>query len=194
MKTKNILTSYLKSYKSVSNWDTLRPARTADYLPAILEAVDGDILEIGAHRGDTTKVLCEIAAKFNRSVYVIDPWDGRQEGDAAIFNIFTANTNKYSNLKYHRAGSETSSAIEFMSDKKLSYLLVDGLHTYNAVCNDIYNYAKLIHQHGVLCVDDWTGPYGFSPEIQRATFDSIGDRFELIDCPPQLIERYFVRN
>lgn len=194
MKTKNILTSYLQSYKPVSNWDTLRSDRTAQYLSAILEVVDGDILEIGAHAGHTTKVLCEIAEKFNRNVYVIDPWDGRQEGDSAIFNVFTANTSKYSNCHYHRAGSEVASSIEFMANKKLSYLLVDGLHTYNAVCNDIANYAKLINQYGVLCVDDWTGPYHFSPEIQRATFDSIGDRFELIDCPHQLIERYFVRN
>lgn len=191
------LQKYLNNYEASPKWDTRRTERTEEILRIILTEADGDILEVGAHSGTTTKVFCEIAKQFNRHVYVIDPWDNRQQGNKSAYDAFVRNTSGLDNLTVIRAGSETDNAkntIGQIAKLEIAFYLLDGLHTKDAVANDIVSYCKFISVGGVLCVDDWTGPYGFSAAIQQSTSANLPKNFTALKCPDTFIERYFIRN
>lgn len=185
--------SFIDANKTESPWDIHRTERTQKILPIILENVLGDILEIGAHQGTTTRILCETGAKFNRHVFVIDPWDGRQEGGGETYNLFMANCGNYKNLTVLKHGSETKFAIDGVKDKSFAYILIDGLHTYEAVKSDLDNFKHLVNVSGVICVDDWHGPYGFSEAIRNSVNNNITPEYKLLSVPNNFIETYIVR-
>lgn len=189
---RNIVEAFFKDYQPNSSWDVDRTARTKLLLPQILERVDGDILEIGAHCGTTTQVFCEAAEKLGRKVHVVDPWDGRQEGSGEVYNVFAANTGRFSNLTVHKMGSEKPEVLEAIKDCRFAFILIDGLHSYDAVVNDFTKYRHLLVPNGVICVDDWTGPYDFSSEIRRAIHSHLGE-FTILASPDALIEKYLTR-
>lgn len=190
---RDILTSFFANYTAIVHWDIERMSRQRILLPQILEKVEGDILEIGAHQGDSTKMFCEIAEKFGRKVYVIDPWDGRQEGDGEVYGRFVANTADCKNLTVHRIGSEKPEVFEAMKHVKLAFLFIDGMHAYDAVASDFTKFRKLLSDKAVICVDDWTGPYDFCHAIRTAVRDHMNDEYEEIQSPGSLIEKYIVR-
>lgn len=190
---KNKLQSFFESYRANAHWDIERMARHKVILPELLSLVNGDILEIGAHVGTSTKMLCEIAEKFNRTVYVIDPWDGRQEGDGDVYQQFLGNTVNIKNLVVLRHGSERPEAFDSVKSKNFAFIFIDGMHSYDAVVGDFTRYRTLLNKNGVICVDDWTGPYTFCEQIRRAIYDHINDEFVMIDSPSTLIEKYIVR-
>lgn len=193
--TATVIQELLDKYEAIPKWDTLRTERTRMFLPLVLERVQGDILEIGAHAGTCTKVFCEIGAQHGRHVFVVDPWDGRQQGSEAIFGQFNGATSTYKNLTVQRKGSEDPTVLEkFQEDNtKFAFILIDGLHTYDAVKNDLERYKDLLEPHGVICIDDWRGPYGFSAGIQRAAFAYLDDGYRHLTTPDTFIETYFVK-
>lgn len=194
-KPARLLKKYLDKYKAIPDWDTLRTARTDVILRMILPHVKGDILEIGAHEGTTTKVFAATGKEYDRQVHVIDPWDGRQQGSNTTFQIFKKNTSELDNITVHRIGSEDSSVEQkFIEDGvKFSFILIDGLHSYNAVKNDLDRYKHLLVPHGIICVDDWRGPYAFSVDIQLAAKDNLDKNYVEIKTPDSFIEAYFVK-
>jgi hypothetical protein len=190
-----MIQEFLDEYEAIAGWDTLRTERTHTVLPMILEHVEGDILEIGAHSGGTTKVFCELGDKYNRHVHVVDPWDGRQQGNAEAHGQFQAVCSEYKNLTVHRLGSEDPAVLEALKEKgvRFSYILIDGLHSYDAVKNDLLLYKDLLTLHGVICIDDWQGPYAFSNDIRDAAHDHLDDSYKELTVPESFIETYFVR-
>jgi hypothetical protein len=53
----------------------------------------GDLIEIGAHVGETTIILCEVAKEYNRRVIVVDPWElGTQNCNGGEYDRFINNT------------------------------------------------------------------------------------------------------
>jgi len=191
--TIKIINDFLSSYNARLGWDVDRMDRTRVLLPQLLNLVDGDILEIGAHRGHTTKILCEIAAKFSRNVYVLDPWDGRQDGNPDVYSEFLGSIASFGNCIVRRCGSESNEALKAVCDQKFAYVLIDGLHGYDAVRIDFTRYREFVNLNGVICIDDWTGPYVFSQQIQQAVIDNLTDNYVLLQAPDSLIERYVVR-
>jgi|RhiMethySRZTD1v2_1073278.scaffolds.fasta_scaffold07584_11 cephalosporin hydroxylase len=190
---RDFLKLFFANYQATPHWDVERMPRHKVMLPKILEMVTGDILEIGAHRGDSTRMFCEIAEKFGRKVYVIDPWDGRQEGNNDVYGEFLANTAHCKNLVVYRMGSEKPEAFEAVKDIKLAFLFIDGMHAYDAVVSDFTKFRKLLSDKAVICIDDWTGPYDFCHAIRTAVLDHMNSEFEEIQAPGSLIEKYIVR-
>lgn len=112
-----------------------------------------DALEIGAHNGGTTKYMSGI---FKR-VFVIDPWDGRQQGNEIVFQDFLKTTEGCDNVEYVRAGSETPQAKSFLKNIegfKLGYCFIDGLHTKEAVINDYFLILDYLVSGSIIIVDD----------------------------------------
>lgn len=186
---------YLKTYKAIPGWDTLRAERADMIVPIVLEHAEGHILEIGALKGTTTAIFCRAAEKYQRRVFVIDPWDGRQGGNNSIHGEFRKNTSHFKNLTVYRRGSESlESRKSFLANNiKFAFILIDGLHGYEAVKNDINLYADLLMPNGVLCFDDWQGPYGFCKSIQQAANDHLNHGLVMIQTPDSFIERYFIK-
>lgn len=190
-----MIQEFLDAYEAIPEWDTHRTERTRVILPMVLEHVKGDILEIGAHQGGTTVVFCEESLKYDRHVFVVDPWDGRQQGNQRALNVFNGATEAHKNLTVQRMGSENPAVLKgFQRDNtKFAFILIDGLHSYDAVKNDLERYKDLLEPHGILCLDDWHGPYGFSPEIRKAAKDHLDANYQELKTPDSFIEHYFVK-
>jgi len=124
----------------------------------IKKRVEGDVLEIGALIGGTTCIFCEAVknTEKNTYIYVLDPFDGSQEGNENIYQQFKENTKKYNNVIHHRIKSQSREAIEFMNKNKFIYVFIDGLHTHSAALQDLNNVAKNLIIGGVICLDDTT--------------------------------------
>lgn len=203
-KAARVIQKYLEAYETIGGpvmvtvgkqWDPHRTKRTRVIVPIVLEHVEGDILEIGAHIGTTTVVFCDAARDKGRNVTVIDPWDGRQQGNNKIHQQFKTATTHLTNLVVHHMGSEDPRPLaQFKADgTKFAFILIDGLHSYPAVKNDIEKYSELLMPGGILCIDDWHGPYTFSKAIQKAANECLGDNWRQLSHPESLIETYFVK-
>ncbi len=122
------------------------------------EGLEGyDCLEIGALDGMTTRYL---ASRFRR-VFVIDPWDGRQEGVPHKYSLFMENAGNLPNVFHCRAGSETEEARRFLAESQgleLGFAYVDGLHNQAAVINDWGLADAYMRQGGIVFVDDCGQP------------------------------------
>jgi hypothetical protein len=112
-----------------------------------------DAIEIGALDGTTTRYL----SKFFKRVFVIDPWDGRQQGVPSKYEIFLNNTKDLNNVYHCRTGSETELARKFLSDVEnpnFGFAYIDGLHTTEAVINDFDLCKDYIKNNKYIFIDD----------------------------------------
>lgn len=121
-------------------------------LEYILPLCSGNVVEIGARKGETTKYFLNIAKKYDRKVLVIDPWNGEQQGNENIYQEFLKNTKEYNNLIIKRIKSEESEDI--LENFDYSYCFIDGLHTYGSTKNNLNIVYKTINENGIVCLDD----------------------------------------
>jgi len=115
---------------------------------------EGDLLEIGCFRGDTTVGLAEIAKKYNRKVIGVDPWPGKWQGHGSEsdFQKFLENIEGYKDqVQVIRLSSLSKEAKQIIKSRKLCFAYIDGLHTYSACLSDI---KTVSHVKGVIAVDD----------------------------------------
>ena len=112
-----------------------------------------DCLEIGALDGNTTRYL----SRHFRRVFVIDPWDGRQEGVPGKYDLFMEYAGNLPNVHHCRTGSETQEAIDFLAgaeDLRLGFAYIDGMHTAAAVVGDWSLAHPYMQKGGLVFVDD----------------------------------------
>lgn len=113
----------------------------------------GDLIEIGAFKGETTRYLCEVARRRSRRVIVVDPWKtGTQDCDGGEFETFLQNVEPYLDLiDIIRASSVEPEVIASISNRELAFAFVDGHHSYEACLSDI---CAVRHTLGMIVVDD----------------------------------------
>ena len=134
-----------------------RVAKTAEWA---VENYDGDIIEIGAHLGETTVKLCEVAKKYNRKVIVIDPWDANINGieepaeylSDDAYKIFLENTKDYHDiLEIIKKSSFSDEALKKTKNREFCFALIDGCHTSKALINDL---TLVKNCNGAIGIDD----------------------------------------
>jgi hypothetical protein len=127
--------------------------RLADLAEWSLGNYPGDLLEIGAFCGETSRLFAEIAARFGRRLIVIDPWiTGSQDCDGMEFEAFQKNIEPFrDHVDVWRSSSLEDSVIRRLKQRPLSFSFVDGLHTLKACFSDILAAG---HTRGVIAVDD----------------------------------------
>ncbi|MGD1808728.1 class I SAM-dependent methyltransferase [Dapis sp. BLCC M126] len=137
-----------------------RIARVAEYCVQIWP---GDLIEIGCFIGETTKLLAEVAQKYNRRLMAVDPWElGTQNCRGGEYEAFLKNIEPYkANVDIVRLSSLDQKAISLIKNRELCFAFVDGLHTYDACLSDI---KTVDHCQGVIAVDDLL----WSPEVDSA--------------------------
>jgi hypothetical protein len=141
-------TSFLKNYFSVAEKS--------------LELYGGNIIEIGAGHGESTKKLLQIAKNYNSKVIVIDPfedgWDEMPEtyGKPYPYEIFKSNVSNYEKniVLLKKSSLEENIYDDIVNHSPISFSFVDGLQYKEAVLSDLRLMRKLNCK--VICVDDYT--------------------------------------
>jgi len=153
----------------------------------LLEICPGNILEIGAFEGKSTRIFLEIAKSFNKKVYVVDPWNGQQEGTDQAYKKFLENTHDFSNLEVIKQSSQNPVTINVISNMSLAFCLIDGLHKKSAVTSDIQGVQKALFSQGVILVDDVRDLYGClasAHEIMDAVNECQNEDWKHLISPP----------
>ncbi|GGA21617.1 class I SAM-dependent methyltransferase [Okeania sp. KiyG1] len=127
-----------------------RIAQVAEYC---IKGWSGDLIEIGCFRGETSKLLAEVAQKYDRRLIALDPWElGTQNCKGGEYETFLKNIEPYKDVvDIIRLSSLDEKAIALVKNRELCFAFVDGLHTYDACLKDIETVA---HCQGIIAVDD----------------------------------------
>lgn len=181
---------YSEEYDISLGAGVCRSNRFEAYVPRILEKVQGDILEIGAHSGKSTLIFLKAAKEYGRRVYVVDPWNGPQEGNEQVYRQFLKNTSEFKDyLHVLRKSSSSDAARKLISSLTLAFTFVDGFHEYHQVRNDLD-----ISKHSeVICVDDVRGAYKFCERVMKAVEDPMEGLIHL-KSPDEYQETYLIRD
>lgn len=113
----------------------------------------GDFVEIGAFRGETSKLLARAAADTGRRLIVIDPWmTGSQDCDGTEHEQFLANIAPWrESVDVWRESSLNADIIAKLKPRTLCFAFVDGLHTLSACFSDL---MAVGHAKGIIATDD----------------------------------------
>ena len=114
-------------------------------------------VELGTHKGDSYFAFCNAFAKYctNGNCYAVDTWQGDKHagfyGDE-VFNSVAKYNEKFSfstllKMKFDIARS-------YFSDNEIDILHIDGLHTYDAVKHDFYNWLIKVKETGIILLHD----------------------------------------
>lgn len=132
-------------------------------LPRILQDNPGNMVEVGAGYGESTKILLDMADSFNRKVLVIDPWGGHDgveqhdkdnPGYAYTYKRFMDNVGGRERLKVCRAASNSDEALlAFRSIEQCAFVMLDGDMSFDGMSEDLLNAAKF--GAAIICVDDY---------------------------------------
>lgn len=158
-----------------------------EILRELLSKHKGNIIEIGAGIGETTKLLLYIAKEFDVKVIVIDPhelgWDKMPDsyGKPYPYQQFIENTNDYkdSMILIREASQNEGMTEKLMEFKPIVFSFVDGLQYKDAVLSDLNMMKNL--DCPCICVDDYTRLTSIS-EVPLAIeqFLKENDDYELI--------------
>lgn len=129
---------------------------------------EGDIVEIGAFIGNSTIYL---AAPNRDRVHSVDPHSresmSQLRGHEDSSSMFLANLDRFDvrdRVEYHRKSS-TEAAAEW-SGPPVRLLLIDGMHTHEAVMSDYLAWKPVLAERHVVLFDDFLWP-----EVERAVRD-----------------------
>lgn len=139
------------------NKDNPRPKqkvrlRVAKACEIAVKHFKGNIVEIGAMKGLTTRMFCEIARKNNRRVVVVDPWiAGTQNCEGHEYEAFLKNTEEYKDvLTVLRHRSDHLLVWKYMADLDIAFCFVDGLHMPEVMSQDV----RMTAHAKMICCDD----------------------------------------
>lgn len=180
---------------------TGRVERFDAMLPELLKIVPGNIVEIGAGVGQSTKIFLKHAKDFGRKVLVIDPfesgWGDMPEsyGKPYPFEEFKENTSGYDNELILLMDSSIDMHNKVFSWYKCNspmLVFVDGLQSKDATLNDIHLASNANTQ--IICLDDIhrITEHCQVPEALEE-FLKHNNNYKLITLPRKNIEGYLIR-
>lgn len=162
-----------------------RTARFEKLLPSIVARYPGDILEIGAGVGMTTKVL----VKFGH-VVVVDPWEELKDQPAGYgvysYEEFLKNVDSDNMEVIKKPSSEITKF-----DRHFCFAFIDGLQRESEVLHDLY----LAKGTDVISVDDYNRNTLVSQVPKAVTkFLDQNPEYSLVETRENLIECYLCKS
>lgn len=128
-----------------------------EWVEKAVQKYDGDIAEIGLGTGETTIRLLEVAEKYDRKVYGVDPfesgWADMPESYGRPYSeiAFRGRIENYKHRFVHqRSNSLSIEAFQFLQ-RPLAFAYVDGLQFFGAVLWDLQS----VSHAGIIVVDDY---------------------------------------
>lgn len=150
------------------------------HLPALVDNLDGEIVEIGSFKGKSTVAL-SLGSKWisekKRTIYAIDPFisNGYYRD---YFNEFQNNILNYRLANYVTPIKKFSHEAIQNCPKSISALFVDGDHSYSGVKRDIELYAPKVVPGGFIAFHDYT----VYPDVKRAVDELCESREYVLVC------------
>jgi methyltransferase family protein len=134
----------------------------AEHIPFafwIIDALKPNLLvELGTHYGLSYFSFCQAIQqkKINTKCFAIDTWKGDEHAgfyDDSVFEFVNKTNEGFSSFSTLER-STFDEAITLFKDKSIDLLHIDGLHTYEAVKHDFYNWLPKISEKGIVLFHD----------------------------------------
>ncbi|TCZ80816.1 class I SAM-dependent methyltransferase [Paenibacillus albiflavus] len=150
----------------VDGWLTGYEQSALLHLPALVDHLDGEIIEIGSFKGKSTAAL-GLGSKWisnqKRSIYAIDPFIPSTEY-GEYYNDFQKNILGFQLENYVVIIKKYSHEALLECPKRISALFIDGNHNYLDVKRDIELYSPRVVAGGMIAFHDYNVYHG----VQRA--------------------------
>ncbi|TDF95234.1 class I SAM-dependent methyltransferase [Paenibacillus piri] len=144
--------------ESIDGWLTNLEQTALLHLPALVDHLDGEIIEIGSYKGKSTIALglgSKWISERKRTIFAIDPFiPSRDYGD--YFNDFQKNIRGLHLENYVIPIKKDSHEAIHECPERISALFVDGNHSYLNVKKDIELYAPKVVAGGMIAFHDYT--------------------------------------
>lgn len=137
------------------------------------------MIEIGSFVGESTVLF----AQSFKEVIAIDPF--LADYDPAdptsylfefknVYETYLERTGDHQNIKTIKLTSDD--AKDVLKDELFDFIYIDGLHTYEGVKTDIYNYLPLVKKGGVIGGHDYTDSteYKHLDGVKKAVDEMLG--------------------
>lgn len=150
------------------------------HLPALVDHLDGEIVEIGSFKGKSTIALglgSKWISEKKRTIYAIDPFisNGYYRD---YFNEFQKNILNYRLANYVTPIKKFSHEAIQDCPENISALFVDGDHSYSGVKRDVELYAPRVVPGGFIAFHDYT----VYPDVRRAVDELCESREYVLVC------------
>ncbi|MGW6253673.1 class I SAM-dependent methyltransferase [Peribacillus butanolivorans] len=169
-----------KFIDSVSGWLTTTEQMALLHLPALVDHLDGEIVEIGSFKGKSTVALglgSKWISERKRTIFAIDPFIS----NGYYIDYFNEFQN---NILYFRLANYVTPIKKFSHEaiqdcpESISALYVDGDQSYIGVKRDIELYAPRVVPGGFIAFHDYT----IYPDIRRAVDELCENREYVLVC------------
>ena len=129
------------------------------------------IVELGTHYGCSFFTFMQACKdnNLNSEIIAIDCWEGDPQagfyGDE-VWNTVNITINKlFKHQNYKLIRKYFNDALEDILDESADILHIDGLHTYDAVKEDFYNWLPKLKQNGIIIFHDVQSKLGYGSDI-----------------------------
>jgi hypothetical protein len=122
-------------------------------------------VELGTHYGESYFGFCQSVAEHNCPCvcYAVDTWLGEEQSgfyDESVYSEVNAyNQTNYSRFSY-LLRTTFDEATKSFADDSIDILHIDGLHTYDAVSHDFYNWLPKVRGGGIVLLHDIVARHG----------------------------------
>lgn len=148
-------------------------AQQAYFISKIIDSLpDGaSIVEIGAWMGKSTRFTAQYLKDKNRKIKytVIDTFKGSQNEQLHL-NIVASNGGTVRNKFYQNIEpvkdfvsvieEDSNVAHKSFEDNSLDLVFIDGDHSFEQVCKDIFNFYPKVKNNGIISGDDYRPVWG----------------------------------
>lgn len=159
-------------FNNVEGWCNERVAEIVDYFDSLPLNKEGGACEIGIHHGKLFLLLNQAIEEKHKS-YAVDVFDlqhlnidnsGQGRKDMFADNIIKYDRHKGNNIILLEEDSTDSKNImrKTIPAGSLRFMSVDGGHTVEHTINDLNIASELIHNEGIVIIDDITNHWWMS--------------------------------
>lgn len=159
MKNNKSIYELLRIVDSIEGWLDFSEQFALLHLPALVDHLYGDIVEIGSYKGKSTVALglgSSLMSTKKRPIYAIDPFIPDNEFyHGNYFDFF------WDNIKNHGLEGSVIPIKKYSTEaygdcpKSIVALFIDGNHEYSSVKHDIIHYAPRVVKGGLIAFHDY---------------------------------------
>lgn len=132
--------------------------------------VDGDLIEIGTHKGRSAVLAACVILGKNRVLHCVDCW-GEPEDEVEL--EARKNLAPFQKVVEIHKGWSKGTAAKWPSHKPIACVFIDGHHSYESASTDIDSWLSLISYGGIICGHDYDNPQ--HPGVKKAVDERFKD-------------------